>query len=154
MLFYFCLFSPLVSCGIFLNASVLYCIDPAKLHTCDLQLLKNFTYYFRFPSKVCSKKVSHVETTTKWRYGCEIFGFFYSRSLKLREKYISFAHLILHSLYFFLREVFTFQFLNDKIHNYRISSYSFHQSPLYGRVTKKYDIYRNNNKKNLVTLAK
>ena len=27
------------------------------------------------------------------------------------------------------------------------------QSPLYGRVTKKYDIYRNNNKKNLVTLA-
>ena len=28
------------------------------------------------------------------------------------------------------------------------------QSPLYGRVTKKYDIYRNNNKKNLVTLAK
>ena len=28
------------------------------------------------------------------------------------------------------------------------------QSPLYGRVTKKYDIYRNNNKKNLDTLAK
>ena len=27
------------------------------------------------------------------------------------------------------------------------------QSPLHGRVTKKYDIYRNNNKKTLVTLA-
>ena len=70
------LFEIVFARGIFLNASVLYCIDPAKLHTCDLQFLKIFTYYFRFPSKVCSKKVSHVETTTKWRYGCEIFWFF------------------------------------------------------------------------------
>ena len=32
---------------------------------------------------------------------CEIFGFFSSRSLKMREKYINFAHLVLLSLYIF-----------------------------------------------------
>ena len=35
-----------------------------------------------------------------------------------------------------------------------VEMYGFYQSHLYWRVTKKYDIYRNNNKKNLVTLAK
>ena len=43
---------------------------------------------------------------------------FSSRSLKTREKYISFAQLVLLSLYFFEGSVFTFQFWNDKIHNY------------------------------------
>ena len=42
--------------------------------------------------------------------------FFSSRSLKTREKSISFAQLVLLSFYIFL--VFTCQFLNDKIHNY------------------------------------
>ena len=32
---------------------------------------------------------------------CEIFGFFSSRSLKMREKCISFAQLVLLSLYIF-----------------------------------------------------
>ena len=45
---------------------------------------------------------------------CEIFGFFFCRSLKLREKCISFALFV----YFFERSVFNFQFLNGKIHNY------------------------------------
>ena len=36
----------------------------------------------------------------------------------MREKYISFAQLVLLSLCNFERSVFTFQCLNDKIHNY------------------------------------
>ena len=36
----------------------------------------------------------------------------------MREKYINFAHSVLLSLYIFDGSVFTFQFLNDKIHNY------------------------------------
>ena len=44
--------------------------------------------------------------------------FFSSRSLKTREKYISFVQLVLLSFYFFEGSVFTFQFLNDRMHNY------------------------------------
>ena len=32
-------------------------------------IAEKFYILFSFPSKVCSKKVSHVETTTKWKYG-------------------------------------------------------------------------------------
>ena len=46
---------------------------------------------------------------------CEIFGFFLLSFPQNEIKYISFAQLVLLSLYIFL---FTFQFLNDKIHNY------------------------------------
>ena len=49
---------------------------------------------------------------------CEIFGFFSSRSLKTKEKYISFAQLLYVQLYiYYLREVCldTFQFLNGKM---------------------------------------
>ena len=50
---------------------------------------------------------------------CEIFGcFFSSHFLKMREKCISFAQLVLLSLYIFWGSVFTFQFLNYKIHKY------------------------------------
>jgi hypothetical protein len=44
----------------------------------------------------------------------EIFGVFSSHSLTTREKYISFAQFV----YCFKESVFTFQFLNDEIHNY------------------------------------
>ena len=52
--------------------------------------------------------------------GAKYLGVFSSRSLKTREKYISFAHLVLFSLYIFEESVFTFLilFLNDKLHNY------------------------------------
>ena len=52
--------------------------------------------------------------------GAKCLGVFSSRSLKTREKYISFAHLVLFSLYIFEESVFTFLilFLNDKLHNY------------------------------------
>ena len=36
----------------------------------------------------------------------------------MREKYVCFAKLVLLSVYIFEESVFTFQFLNDKIHNY------------------------------------
>ena len=49
-----------------------------------------------------------------WDLGAKYLGFFSSRSLKTREKYISFAQLVLLSLYIFEGSVFTFQFLNDK----------------------------------------
>ena len=42
-----------------------------------------------------------------------IWVFFSSRSLKTREKYISFVQFV-----YFLMEVFYFSILNDKIHNY------------------------------------
>ena len=47
-----------------------------------------------------------------------ICGFFSSRSLKMREIYISFGQLVLLSFYIFEGSVSTFQFLSDKIHNY------------------------------------
>ena len=50
--------------------------------------------------------------------GAKYLGVFSSRSLKTRVKYISFAQLVLFSLYIFEGSEFTFQFLNDKIHNY------------------------------------
>ena len=50
--------------------------------------------------------------------GAKNLVFFSSRSLKTREKCISFAQLVLLSLYIFEGSVFTFQFLNDKIHKY------------------------------------
>ena len=46
--------------------------------------------------------------------GAKYLCFFSSCSLKTREKYVSFAQFV----YFFEGSVFTFQFLNDKIHNY------------------------------------
>jgi hypothetical protein len=49
--------------------------------------------------------------------GAKYLCFFSSRSLKTREKYISFAHLLLLST-FYEGSLFTFRFLNDKIHSY------------------------------------
>ena len=50
---------------------------------------------------------------SKWKdQGAKYLGFFSSRSLKTREKYISLAQFV------YLGSVFIFQFLNDKIHNY------------------------------------
>ena len=47
---------------------------------------------------------------------CEIFGFFSSRSLKMREKYINFAHLVLLSLYIFWGKcVYFLSFKNWKV---------------------------------------
>ena len=43
-------------------------------------------------------------------FRCKIFGFFSSRSLKTREKYISFAQLILLSLYFLMEVCLLFNF--------------------------------------------
>ena len=45
--------------------------------------------------------------------GAKYLGVFSSCSLKMREKYISFAQFV-----YFLMEVFYFSILNDKIHNY------------------------------------
>ena len=52
--------------------------------------------------------------------GAKYLVLFSSQSLKTREKYISFAQLVLLICIFFLGSVFTFPFLNDKIHNYVI----------------------------------
>ena len=60
------------------------------------------------------KNLTGVSTSGPLAIGAKYF-FFSSRSLKTRERYISFAQFV-----YFLREVlmFTFQFLNDKIHNH------------------------------------
>jgi hypothetical protein len=50
--------------------------------------------------------------------GAKNLGFSSSHSLKTGEKHISFAQLVLLSLHIFEGSVFTFQFLNDEIHNY------------------------------------
>ena len=50
--------------------------------------------------------------------GAKYLVFFSSRSLKTWEKFISFAQLVLLSLYIFWGKCVYFQFLNDKIHNY------------------------------------
>ena len=49
---------------------------------------------------------------------CEIFGFFSSRSLKMRENYVSFAKLVLLSFCISWGKCVYFSILNDKIHSY------------------------------------
>ena len=53
----------------------------------------------------------------KSHLGVKYLFFLSSRSLKMREKYVCFAKLVLLSVYIFEESVFTFQYLNDKIHN-------------------------------------
>ena len=48
--------------------------------------------------------------------GAKDLGFFSSCSLKMREKYINFAQFV--SIFLERSVFFTFQFLNDKFHNY------------------------------------
>ena len=49
--------------------------------------------------------------------GAKYLTLFSSQSLEMRNKCSSFAQLVLLLLYIFDGSVFTFQFMNDKIHN-------------------------------------
>ena len=59
--------------------------------------------------QLCS---THGDAAQGVKYLC----FFSSRSLKMRENYIRFAQIV--HIYFFEGNVFTFQFLKDRTHNY------------------------------------
>ena len=67
---------------------------------------------------LCYYKLDYYDVSQEV-LGAKYLVFFSSRSLKTREKWISFAQLVLLSLYIFRGKcVFTFQFLSDKIHRY------------------------------------
>ena len=76
----------------------------------DFQLVQNskgiLNLFMRRESPIFAINVESV-------LGAKYLFFLSSRFVKMREKYIS-----LLSLYIFEESVFTFQFLNDKIHNY------------------------------------
>ena len=74
-------------------------------------LLNTFWWCSGRPSMRMSVEImiSSIKDFPILLYGAKYLGFFSSRSLKTRGKHISFAQFVY---------LFTFQFLNDKIHNY------------------------------------